>query len=285
MKVEDIEISKIKAVGNVRQRLDNKDVHELMDSIKQDGLLEPIGIIPNKSGYELIYGNRRLEACKKLGWHTIPAIIHKDVNTKDIIIKNTVENIQREDVSVLEQGRIFVILKNKYNMTGSEIGARFGLSKSYVLRAINVFQTLPEEMAVRVERFRTGESKKGKIPISIADQIIKKAKRKGFGKEKIQALIRSSNKDWFTLEHINTVFFFLGQDHSIEESFKLAKKTEFVSVKVPVNPKELEKKMLKHKIYYKQKFMRAILTGEIKETLNIPDWEPGKNINYDKKKY
>ena len=272
MKVKDIEISKIKSLGNVRQRLETKDVHELMDSIKQDGILEPIGVLPNKHGYELIYGNRRVEACKKLGWTYIPAIIHEDIDSKDIIIKNTVENIQREDVSVLEQGRIFIILKNKYNMTGSEIASRFGLSNSYVLRAINVFETLPKEMAEKVQKFSTHGTKKGKVPVTTADKIIKKAKRYGLGKTKIQALIRMANKDWFTIEHIDSVFFFIGKGFDMEESFKLARKYSFISVKVPLDLKELEKKMMKHKIYYKKRFIRAILAGEIKETLKIPKW-------------
>ena len=282
MIVEEIIIDKIKAVGNVRQRIETKDVAELMTSIKNDGLLEPIGVTKNKDEYELIYGNRRFESCKKLGWKTIPAVIHEKTETKDIIIKNTVENIQREDVSVLEQGRIFVILKTKYNMTGSEIASRFGLAKGFVNRAINVFKTLPEELAKKVTRFETtGESKKGKISITVADLIIKKGTRLGLGKEKIQAVVRASNQDWFTIGHVETVFYFLSAGHDMEESFKLAKKYNFISIKLPLDYRELEKKMFKHGIYYKQDFLRAILIGEIKEKLTIPKW---KELNAKKSK-
>ena len=69
MNIKDIEIKKIKQLENIRLRIEEEDVHTLMSSIKQDGLLEPIGVAitsGSKDEYLIVYGNRRLEACRKL---------------------------------------------------------------------------------------------------------------------------------------------------------------------------------------------------------------------------
>ena len=66
MKIENIEINKIRQAVNVRQRIEEDDVSQLMSSIKKEGLLQPIGVKPDNGYYTIIYGNRRFEAYKNI---------------------------------------------------------------------------------------------------------------------------------------------------------------------------------------------------------------------------
>ena len=107
MKVKEIEVSKIESVENIRSKID-LDVSELMSSIKSYGLLQPIGLFgTGVSGYVIVWGNRRLTACKKLGWKTIPGVIldSEELSENDFILHHIVENEQRIPLSPFELGR------------------------------------------------------------------------------------------------------------------------------------------------------------------------------------
>jgi ParB family chromosome partitioning protein len=108
MEVVKLKISEVVLKDNSRGQIGD-DLSELMSSIKTHGLLQPIGVIKSKRGkkYEVVYGNRRYNAVKKLGIKTIQAVILK-VNDADKLILNLVENIQRKDVPVSEQARYIV---------------------------------------------------------------------------------------------------------------------------------------------------------------------------------
>jgi len=276
MKVEAISIDKIKNIGNVRQRITEKDVSELMNSIKYDGLLQPIGVIKANAHFNLVYGARRLEACKKLGYKEIDAVIIDKADDKELVIKNTAENIHREDVSVTEQGRIFVLLKKQYNMTDSEIASRFGISKTFVERAMNVFNLLPNELRGKVKKFKFRRPKKGEIPYTLADRIIRLGKRAHVKDKELTYILEIAKEDWFTVEHIESLFYFMAEGHILEDAIVLSKKYLFVNLKIPVDIKELDKKMKEKGYVHKYKFFRDIITGKLKTTLKLPAWARDK---------
>ena len=275
MNVKDVEIKKIKQLENIRLRIDDEDVHTLMASIREDGLLEPIGVSTTKGSkdeYVVVYGNRRLEACRKLGWKTIPSIIDNSVLLKDFVIRNTLENVERRQISESELGRIFYMLKSNYKMTGSEISSRFGMHASRVKRAVEIFRHVPVEYRSKVKYNILG-AKCGNIPAKSADLIISLRRRyKGIHKEDISALFEEARKDKFTAHHLEIVGALLQQNYTVKEAISVANKYQVTTVKLPILKKEIEKLKKKYKKSLVQIFAE-ILNGSLKETINIPPWK------------
>ena len=112
----------------------------LMTSMKQQGLLQPVGVMKERGSYTYLWGHRRIKAAEKLGWKSIDAhvTLSKDVTEEDAIIINAVENLQRKDVSPFELGRIVSQLSKK-GLSLSEIGARMGVPKSRLKQSIQLF--------------------------------------------------------------------------------------------------------------------------------------------------
>lgn len=114
-----------------RKNFDDKSLEGLSQSIEKYGLLNPIVLRKNGIRYEIIAGERRFRASKLLGLKEIEAII-KNVDKKDIDILSIVENVQREDLSGLEEANAYNELSKNYGMTQDEIAKTVGKSRSYI---------------------------------------------------------------------------------------------------------------------------------------------------------
>lgn len=114
-----------------RKNFDDKSLEGLSQSIEKYGLLNPIVLRKNGIRYEIIAGERRFRASKLLGLKEIEAII-KNVDNKDIDILSIVENVQREDLSGLEEANAYNELSKNYGMTQDEIAKTVGKSRSYI---------------------------------------------------------------------------------------------------------------------------------------------------------
>src|SRR6185437_1221126 len=159
MEIKQIPIGNIVQKENVRVRIKEKSFAELMSSIKENGLLQPIGLVQENKEYIVIYGNRRLEACKKLGWTKIPAVIHSDLEEVDKIIINIVENAQRRDNTLVEVGRVINILYANYNLSLDEISIRIGLPIHQIRSAFNIYTNLPKEIIEQGQVMNMSNSK------------------------------------------------------------------------------------------------------------------------------
>jgi len=142
--VEKIPLNKIiRSKFNYRNIEENLD--ELAKSIAQNGLLIPVMVRPSENHYELICGNRRVEACKKLGWKQIPAIII-EMNDKEAFIASLVENIQRETLDPIQEAKAYNDFVQKYGWGGvTELARLIGKSEPYVSHRI-MFLSLPREV-------------------------------------------------------------------------------------------------------------------------------------------
>ena len=100
---------------------------ELADSIKANGILEPIVVADTPAGYQIIAGERRWRAAKIAGLKKVPAIIKK-VNQKEMLVLSIVENLQREDLNVLEEGAGYKRLSDEFGLTLQEISEKVGLA-------------------------------------------------------------------------------------------------------------------------------------------------------------
>lgn len=130
-----IAIKKIKHVTNSRIR-DNDDVADLMEDIKQRGLLQPVAIRIKDNA--LIFGNRRVKAYEKLGFKDIECDFYDDVDDNDLLVMNLVENIKRKSIESIEIGRICKMLIDN-GMTRNEVAAKLSIPRTRVETVISAY--------------------------------------------------------------------------------------------------------------------------------------------------
>jgi ParB family chromosome partitioning protein len=137
-----------------RKRFAPGDLQELQDSIKANGLLQPITVrkAADGEGYELIAGERRLRASTNLGWKEIPAII-RDVDDKALLTYALIENLQRADLDPIEEAEGYQQLVQEFGLTQQGVAEIVGKDRTTVANSLRVLNLPP---AVR-EMLREGK--------------------------------------------------------------------------------------------------------------------------------
>lgn len=139
-----------------RQHFDEKGLQELADSIRANGVLQPVLVRRHgPDGYQLIAGERRLRAAKMAGLRTIPAII-RECSDRDLVLFALVENLQRQDVNPVEQARAYQRMQQEFGLTQEEIARRVGRSRPAVANTLRLLQ-LPGPVLQAVEQGRLSE--------------------------------------------------------------------------------------------------------------------------------
>lgn len=126
-----------------RENFPPEGIEDLAASIREKGILQPVIVKRKGKGYELICGERRLKAALLSGLEKIPAIV-KEVAESDFLEWALVENIQREDLSPLEEARAFERLVVERGLSQEEIAKRVGKNRSTVTNAIRLLRLPPE---------------------------------------------------------------------------------------------------------------------------------------------
>ncbi len=143
--VRDIPIDEIRSNPyQPRIHFDETALAELADSIKEHGVFEPIIVKKSIKGYELVAGERRTKASKLAGLSTIPAIV-KDFDDQAMMEIALLENIQRENLSPIEEAQAYKNFMIKTNMTQEELAHRFGKSRSHITNLLGLL-SLPDEV-------------------------------------------------------------------------------------------------------------------------------------------
>lgn len=143
--VKDISIDEIRSNPyQPRIHFDEVALQELADSIKEHGVFEPIIVKKSIKGYELVAGERRTKASKLAGLETIPAII-KDFDDQAMMEIALLENIQRENLSPIEEAKAYKNFMIKTNMTQEELAHRFGKSRSHITNLLGLL-SLPDDV-------------------------------------------------------------------------------------------------------------------------------------------
>jgi ParB family chromosome partitioning protein len=122
-----------------RKTFDEKLIEELAASIKEYGVLQPIILRKIDLGYQLVAGERRLRAAKKIGLATIPAVI-RDILDERLMEIALIENVQREDLNPVEEAKAYGVLMKEYHMTQEELSERLGKSRSQIANYIRLLQ-------------------------------------------------------------------------------------------------------------------------------------------------
>lgn len=129
-----------------RKIFDTKAINELRDSIKIHGVLQPIILRNAKKGYEIVVGERRFRAAKEAKLKEIPAVV-RDLTEEEMMELSVIENLQREDLSPLEEAESYQFLMKKLSLTQAKLAERVGKSRPYIANFVRLL-TLPEEVQV-----------------------------------------------------------------------------------------------------------------------------------------
>ena len=179
---------------------DDDALEELADSIKANGVVQPIMVRPSEEDegrYILILGERRLHASKKAGKTHIPSLVRR-VSLQQAAEMTIVENLQREDLSALEQAEAFRVLSREFSLTQAQIGERVGLSRTSIANYMRLLKLPREVMQLLAEKKLSFSEAKELLALSTDDQISQAALyavKKGLTIEQIERLVLAMNGD------------------------------------------------------------------------------------------
>ena len=131
-----------------RNYFDDKKLNDLMSSIKEHGVLQPVVVQKVDAGFELIVGERRWRASKKLGLKKIPAII-REVNDEQSLEIAIIENIHRQDLNPIEEAEAYARLSNEFALTQEMVAEKVGKSRAAVaniLRLLKLSRNIKEDL-------------------------------------------------------------------------------------------------------------------------------------------
>lgn len=133
-----------------RRDFPKEELEQLAESIRQNGLLQPIVVRRDRDGYVLVAGERRWRACKMAGLRTIPAIV-QDYSASEGAVLALIENMQRSDLNFFEEAAAIYALMRDRSMTQEETARRLGMSQPALANKIRLLRLSGEEQRIILE--------------------------------------------------------------------------------------------------------------------------------------
>jgi ParB family chromosome partitioning protein len=134
-----------------RKRFDGEATSALADSIRAQGLVQPVVVRPRKAGgFELIAGERRWRAIREAGLPTVPALV-READDRDTLLLGLVENVAREQLSAVEEARAYALLMDEFELSLGDLSERVGKAKPTVSNRLRLLE-LPDDVLALVER-------------------------------------------------------------------------------------------------------------------------------------
>jgi ParB family chromosome partitioning protein len=134
-----------------RKRFDHESTSALADSIRAQGLVQPVVVRPREAGgFELIAGERRWRAAREARIPTVPALV-RDADDRDTLLLGLVENVAREELSAVEEARAYALLLDEFGLSLGELAERVGKAKPTVSNRLRLLE-LPDDVLALVER-------------------------------------------------------------------------------------------------------------------------------------
>ena len=147
------------SINQPRRQFNEEALERLSDSIRSQGVIQPITVRSDGEKYEIIAGERRWRAAQLAGVSTIPVIVRDDLDERTILAVALVENLQREDLNAIEEAEAIQKLSNSYHLTHEEIARSLGKSRSAIT---NILRLLDLEASVK-QKVRDGQLKMGHV--------------------------------------------------------------------------------------------------------------------------
>ena len=139
-----------------RKEFDIEKLHELAQSIKENGVIQPIIVRQSPViGYEILAGERRYRASLLAGLTSIPAVV-KQLSDQEMMVQSIIENLQRENLNPIEEARAYESLVEK-GFTHAEIADKMGKSRPYISNSIRLL-SLPEQILSEVENGKLSQA-------------------------------------------------------------------------------------------------------------------------------
>ena len=172
---------------------DDEALEELAESIKANGVVQPIVVRPaeQEGRYILVLGERRLHASRKAGKTHVPALVRR-LSPQQAAEMTIIENLQREDLSPLEQAEAFRVLSNEFKLTQEQIGQRVGLSRVSVSNYMRLLKLPRDVMQLLAEKRINFAQAKELLKLESNDRIAEAALyavKKGMNLEQIEMLV------------------------------------------------------------------------------------------------
>ena len=146
-KIENVAIDKIaRNPYQPRTSFSDDKIGELAQSIRTYGLLQPTIVRRCKNSYQLVAGERRLLACRRLGWKAIPAVV-RDIRESAMAAMALIENLQREDLNLIEEAEGYARLLQEFGYTQEALAQRLGKSQPTIANKIRLLRLPPEVKA------------------------------------------------------------------------------------------------------------------------------------------
>jgi len=180
-----------------RQFFNEEKLEELSNSIKKNGIIQPIAVRPKKSDsgkYEIVAGERRWLAAQKAGLHEIPVTVLdlSDVESLEVAI---VENIQRDDLNPVEEARGYKRLADEFNYDHESISKLMSKSRSHISNTLRLL-TLPEDViSMLQEGTLTSGQARPLIGISNASSIAEEIVTKNYSARRVEFLVKGKKID------------------------------------------------------------------------------------------
>lgn len=155
-----VPVAKIhKSPWQPRRIFDDEALGELVDSIREHGVLQPLLVRADADAYQLIAGERRLRAAREAGLETVPAIV-MEVSDQQAVEITLIENLQREDLNPIEEAEGYQALADQFNLTQEQIAGRVGKGRATVANAVRLL-SLPEPVreALGANQLSSGHAK------------------------------------------------------------------------------------------------------------------------------
>ena len=149
--IQELSVSEIRANQfQPRKEFDDESLEELKESIRQYGVLQPVLVRKTLQGYELIAGERRLRASIQAGLTTIPAIV-RDYTDSEMTEVALIENLQREDLTAIEEAMAYNKLLTDFGLTQEEVAQKVGRSRPHIANLVRLL-SLPQAVQEYVSR-------------------------------------------------------------------------------------------------------------------------------------
>ena len=176
-----------------RQNFVEEKLEELANSIRKNGIIQPIAVRNNKSGetkYEIIAGERRWLAAQRAGLHEIPVTI-LDLNDAESLEVAIVENIQRDDLNPIEEAKGYKRLNEEFNYDHDSISKLMSKSRSHISNTLRLL-TLPSDVISMLEEGSlTSGQARPLIGLSNASTIAEEVVAKNYSARKVEYLVKS----------------------------------------------------------------------------------------------
>lgn len=136
--------------GQPRKIFKEKDLLELSESIKENGIIQPLVVVEKEGKFEIVAGERRFRASKLAGLEKVPVIV-KRATKKDILVMSIIENVQRSDLNCVEEALAYYQLMNEFELTQEEVAKKIGKERSTIANFLRILK-LPKDVIVQLQK-------------------------------------------------------------------------------------------------------------------------------------